>query len=383
MSKPRNILIVGSSGSGKSTVSKKLSQILGLRILILCLLWSSQAWAGGGREDSEKIEKLAVAIKKLDPVNFDAEKARTFAKESHLDLTERPDDVLNLYTDIIFIARGAQSFIYKAILAHDRPHAGLKKGDMIALRVVSSIPKPLSKHYFGCDQYEALIRLSKFKKLDCTEQPLTDCFPNFYGVYFGGDMPESIASTIPDCWKISRNFCNYRFEEMEWIDSTFAKAFGQDQKIPDSVIFEFLFGEWAGQFFLGITVGDPRGSNYGLKRVDHARCYHLGDCNYYFSSQMMPMRIDLETFHRSTLPSQKRFYNLFLVNTKGETQAGNEFLNELNNKFKGVNIDDLFTLFKRYFSAYIKEPGWVERNDPTAKHFYLDQKHIDYEKSLP
>jgi hypothetical protein len=335
-------------------------------------------------DDITKIESLVKKLREIDCDHF-SQDARKLLMAEHLDFLGRSEAIARLYRNVCHkvITENGCNHIWQATLAEDRPQAGLRAGDMIAVKMQGSIPKPF-KHSLGMlGTVEPLIRLSHFKNLKTSEQPITDYFPNFYGVYYAEKMPESIVEgTYPELLKNYKfETAYFRYEEMEWVDTTFAKKY-TNSKIPDSVLFELMYGEWAGQFFVGLAIGDCKGDNYGLKVVSYHRIYHLGNDVYAFSSTEMPVRLDLEEFTSFPHPTEKKFGGgkistssfAEVLKRYAESQSGKDFLDALYKQ-----EDDLFALFKKYFSAYQIDP---EKADYQAKHFYLDQKWIDQERSL-
>jgi hypothetical protein len=345
-------------------------------MLAFCLIWDSQLWSSGVHEDVQQIEKLATALKNLEPLEFDGQKASQLICDHHLDLTTDPERISSLYTIVYWATKGGRATVFKAILAQDRPQAGLKKGDIIALRVSPSQPKPLIKSMLCPTGYEYLIRLSTFKK--ASEHPITAYFPDFYGVYFSGPIPKSITiGNYPDHMIADAQVANHRYEEMEWVDMTFSELINHGKKLTDSMIFEFLYGEWAGEAFVGLSINDCKFRNYGLQSVSFARCYHLGEHTYYWADQLMPVRLDLEGACHIEHPRKSRFYHGSLKPEHAETEAGKQFLTAWNER-----KHDLFTLFTSYFLDYQKTPEWVQKNDPFAKQYFLDQKCVDLEKNI-
>lgn len=328
------------------------------------------------KPDVEKIEFLTTELKKLNPVNFDGEKARTLIYVNHVNFTKRPESIGELYTKITLVSAGSTTFVFKATLKEGRPSQGLKKGDQIALRMRSGLLRDLYRFGSGMfypQGYEALIRLSSLRR-----QNITEYFPDFYGVYFGWEIPETIVTgKYPSNMKEHGHICSFRYEEMEWVDTTFEHYIDiEKKKISDSMIMEFLYGEWAGCTFAGICVDDQKYRNYGLKQVDYGRCYHLGELAYYFPAGLMPVRLDLEGFQGYN--RKKRFSADYLFIKYIESESGKKFITAFDEK-----EGDLFTLFERYFSKHQKDPVWVNEGDPKAKHFFLEQKFIDIEKKLP
>lgn len=132
-----------------------------------------------------------------------------------------------------------------------------------------------------------------------------------------------------------------------------------------------------GDFFYGVTIADGKYENYGLKTVAYDRIYHLGKDTYSFSFNEMPVRLDLEKFWLCSLSSKRRFSNRLIGSEKAITQNAKCFLESLSER-----EDNIFALFKKHFSAYLVDSVKVNQQ-ANAKHFYLDQKYIDQESSLP
>jgi len=354
-------------------------RIYRILISVFYFLWTAQVSSTNVVEDVQKIENLATALKNLAPMEFGGQKAAQMIRDHHLDLTTCSERVRPLYTEVRWVNGGGRATVFKATLAHDRPQAGLKAGDIIALRVVDSIPKPLIKSAMYPTGYEPLIRLSTFKKLEPNAQQVTAYFPDFYGVYFSGPIPRSIViDKYPEHMIDAARISNHRYEEMEWVDTTFSQFIHEEgKKLADSMIFEFLYGEWAGEAMIGLSVNDCKFRNYGLKSVSSSRCYHIGESVYYWADHMMPVRLDLEGAYSVELPRKTKFYNRTLDPKYAAAETGKQFLIAWHNRNQ-----DLFTLLTCYFSAYQKTSKWVQDNDPHAKHFFLEQKWVDLEKSL-
>lgn len=321
--------------------------------------------------DIEKIEFLTKSLKQLDPVEFDWKKVLELIKENLVDYTENPEGIKELYTKITLASDGSKTTVYKAILEKDRPLQGLKRGDVIALRIAGGLPKPLIKNMLYPQGCEALIRLSSLRDK-------TEYFPDLYGIYFGGVLPESI---VEGCYssnmKRSGKICNFRYEEMTWVDTTFESYINKEnKKLGMSKLFEFLYGEWVGEAFVGISVNDQKYRNFGLKNVDYGRAYHLGDLTYYFSAGLMPVRLDFDGFNGCD--RKKRFFFFSFPTDEVESENGKKFVTAWKQR-----EGDLFTLFERYFSEYQKDSTWIKEHDPKAKHFFLEKKWIDEEKGLP
>jgi hypothetical protein len=240
------------------------------------------------------------------------------------------------------------------------------------------------------DGIEALIRLSHFKNLPIGEKPITDYFPNFYGVYYSekplpfkvvGKYPE-ISTNNPDNTAFF-NKVYFRYTEMEFVDSTFKKMYEEEEKaVPDAFLFELLYGEWAGRFFTGLTISDCQSQNIGIKSVPYKRAYHLGNATYVLSAGEMPVRLDLDDFRVSSHPTQKRFKFLSPMfrepMQKGLiSQKGKDFLKDLGDKTYGF-----FSLLMTHFSCFTQRDIFDEGLEEEVKNFYLDQKWVDHEEDL-
>lgn len=333
------------------------------------------------KEEIEKIETLVKNLRVMDPKNFNLETARSLLKEQSRDYSMTPEILTKLYQSISVSGSGKEATVWKAILNEDRPQAGLKAGDTIAIRMVPVSPdKPLKEEYKSKIRFEALIRGSHLRNPE-DKKVVTEYFPNFYGTYYGPVMPQTLVtgfyfSTMKSTFK-DYVFC---YEEMEWVDKTIEKVLSQNTKISDSVIFELMYGEWAGTFFIGLSVDDCKLTNYGLKGVKYGRAYHLGEDHYYFPRGDMPVRLDLQGFNKYPHPTTKKFYNKVLEIQTDEiaTKEGKSFFQDLSNQ-----KSDIFSLFSQHFIKYKKEPTWIKENDSTARYYELDQKWIDFEKTLP
>lgn len=229
------------------------------------LFCSHQTLAMDSINDANRIDSLAAKLRAIDSIQFCAkydddscsailDYTTELFQTEYVDLAERPKDMSQLYRSVKLAGGGGGAHVWEATLAKDRPLAGLKAGDVIAIRVraltgpisVTEIKK-LDNSIVG---FEALICLSRFKNLKTGEQPITDYFPNFYGVYHGRKMPPSLVEEKYPEFLEDRGEWYFRYEEMEFVDTTFAQRYCIGNKIPDSVLFEFIYGEWAGRFFL-------------------------------------------------------------------------------------------------------------------------------------
>lgn len=350
----------------------------------LFLLWSTQTRAMDGPDvnnDISRIETLVKKLREIDPVKFSKPDGSKLLLQEHLDFSARPEDISRLYSRVAHHAGGGKACVWKATLAKDRPMAGLKAGDTIAIRMMPGVGKPFKDDLFGHLQgLNPLIRLSHFKNLKPGEKAITDYFPNFYGVYYADEMPFSLVEGRYPQYLLEDKLeeAYWRYEEIEWVDTTFEdKQYCIKEKVPDSILFEWIYGEWTGQFFYGLTIYDNKPSNYGLKKVPYDRIYHLGEEDIYvFSSHEIPIRLDLDEFE-SQRPAKKRFGRALTSSENAASEKGRLFLEDLKNK-----RNDLFTLFKEHFSDYLIGPVKAAQQ-MNAKHFYLEQKYIDQERSLP
>lgn len=322
---------------------------------------------------SDKIDKVAANLKQLDlgcPLSVE-----TVVKAGRVHYLKRKDATAGLYSEAEQVAVGRDNtVIYRATLAEDRPRSGLKKGDAIALRLTTGKRSPESIQT-EASTLEGLVWLSTLKDITKWPKPLTAYYPDFYGVYYSRTLPKSTVQ-----WS-----SYIQIEEMEWVDTTILAQYipigrsvsdkkKKKEKIPDSVIFEYLYGEWVAQFFLNLNIYDSAYRNFGLKKVDHARCYHFGEKIYYFTTGLMPMRLDLVV---GTRLMEQSFRDTKLDPQRAATPEGEAVLQSQREDDK-----DIFSLFETFFAKYLREEAWVQENDPRARHFYLEQKHIDRERSL-
>lgn len=105
--------------------------------------------------------------------------------------------------------------------------------------------------------------------------------------------------------------------------------------------------------------------------------YHLGKVAYYFSHHQMPVRLDLADYAELDHPKTHRFFANLYESERAETDEGAQFLDEWTKK-----KENLFTLFERYFLKHKMDPDSVKKQDPQAKHFFLDEGCITSEKEL-
>ena len=343
-----------------------------INLIVMGFVLMGNVWTSA-QQYATQIDDLADELKQVEPIFFNEDEASKLVLAKHLNLTSCGDEVYSLYSELEYAGSGKSAVVFRAVLAHDRPRSGLKRGDTIAVRITSGFSIPLNEHSFSLMGYDPLVRLSQFKRPVDPNRPITDYFPDFYGVYFGGDIREL------QNFFLDERPCNFRFEEMEWVDTTFYRHLQADDKLSDSMIFEFLYGEWAGVYYMGMHVTDDFATNYGIKHVTHGRCYHIGDLDliYYFNYYLMPTRIDLSSVIECSLPRTQRFFCSLFEVVKTKSKAGEHLLDDWNSKKA-----DLFTLFDRYFNEHKKTAAWVEDNDPKAKHFYISQEAVDHEKSL-
>lgn len=341
-------------------------------LIVVSLFIPDFSFATNDDNASDRIDKVAANLKGL---NLGCPNSiKKVVEAGHIHFLKRKDATVGLYSEVKQVANGRDSTIYRATLAEDRPRSGLKKGDIIALRQTTGKRSPESIETKG-STLQGLVWLSTLKDLKKWPKPLTAYYPDFYGVYYSSTSP---MSTVP--WS------NYiQIEEMEWVDTTFLAQYipigkplsdkqNMKEKMPDSVIFEYLYGEWVAQFFLNLNVCDRAYRNFGLKKVDYARCYHLGEKIYYFTTGLMPMRLDLVV---STRLVEQSFMDTTINPQIAETSEGEAVL-----QCQREADVDIFSLFETFFSKYLREETWIQENEPKAQHFYLEQQHIDHERSL-
>ena len=296
--------------------------------------------------------------------------------ESAPDYSRDPNAVYNRYQSVELIGEGFGTKVWKAVLNIDSPSSGLKVGDIIAVRVINArITRPVNN--LSLLNIEAHIRCTLLRNAGKDKGPLTEYFPDLYGLFYGPSMEEAYDPDDLESTKARTQGSAYQYQEMEFIERTFEFTRG----IPDSIIFEYALGEWAARALVGLYIRDESHRNFGLKTVSYGRYYHFGEDHYYFPPGQMPVRYDLDSFKNYPLPPTKRFGGCDLDSKNAKTSEGKKFIEAFYQR--GVEIPDIFTLFQECFGGYKKDSEWVQRHDPTARNYYLDETLIDRERSLP
>jgi hypothetical protein len=254
-------------------------------------------------EDNEAITKSYKAFLKLAQpnVSLTPEEVRDIGlgMPSFMDRQERFNQ---FYSGAQLLGAGGAAMVYKSYMAFDRPIAGIRKGNPIAIRIkIAALDTEQSRVMTLPYANWNPALMAKLSALGTAHgMKVTDYFPEFYGAYYGRSAPFtnlnhkqmalSSDSTLPVP-------IIYLYQEMELVDTDFEKEY-EHKKIPDSVVFEMCFGEWASQRILGIEVNDFKDRNIGLKKVDYYRVYRIGRDIYVFPPGMTPRRLDIDMFDR-------------------------------------------------------------------------------------
>lgn len=159
------------------------------------------------------------------------------------------------------------------------------------------------------------------------------------------------------------------WEVIELVDVDLGDYLYKKQLISDSMVFEWLVGEWAVQFYLQTRILDNKLRNYGLKHVDAYRMYHIDDTCYCFPPGYTMKRLDIET-NMQQMDSvsqglQEGFisFERLLPPENFETKQGYSVLS-------GAKTMSVFMLFKDFFQSYQRPPPagskvkeyWVKPN---------------------
>jgi len=192
----------------------------------------------------------------------------------------------DLYSDLQPIGAGAESRLFSARLVSDRPAAGLKRGDRIALRLKYAAPdlwgsrSPLLPHARS-------FRLGS--RGDGAR--VTEYYPELYGFYRARGPRGSDSS--PGATEARA----FEVVEMEYVDTDLERFCRDREKLPDSWLFEYALGEAAQVRLMKLHVQDPDGPvwrNIGVKKVSHWRAYHIGSDVFLFEPGFVPRKIDLD-----------------------------------------------------------------------------------------
>lgn len=290
----------------------------------------------------------------------------------------------DLYSNLAFVAKGDEALVYKATVNADRPEVGLKKGDTIALRKTI---RPLEGASIDSVHDSSAYALAKLSTINnASDGRMTDFFPKFYGTYAAPDFMPGFKGGAG----------LHYYQEMEFVDSTFQKAYerstvfpefffekyyvdrDRSDGIPNSAVFEFCLGEWAGKKMAGIDIHDSNLKNWGLNNVTFHRVYHIGDDVYAFPPGPMPVRIDFARYLLASNP-QKFYSECSLSNEAGrlKTFKAFKFLSDMEKK-----KTTLFDGFKAYFGAYkidLDSPLLQQGEAENVRHYFIPQELLELE----
>lgn len=179
-----------------------------------------------------------------------------------------------------------------------------------------------------------------------TTAAATMFFPRIYG-YF-----KCIISGLEGATKLGVT-C------MEELEHTNFERFTEKQKITNSMVFEFAWGEWIGRRLGGICIQDPDGPvfrNIGLRKVAQCRCYETPKgALYLFPPGLVPVQLDLDDVRHVKKGSEMMLRPLPFLATHiaPNASAGIALINHLN----AINSGDMESktaeeLFKLYFAEF-------------------------------
>lgn len=228
---------------------------------------------------SMPIDTFVMPIDKTYPLTLMAPKLGPF-----------PSVIPELYNlPITLLGSGQDSAVFLATSSIDRSEIGLKAGDKLAVRA--------ARIETSQERSSAERTLRNFYRAQTTlrnpSNPIVDFFPYFFGSYETSQQGKYVTKY--------HNDGRANVQEMEAVDNTIQAHYQCNSTgyptekpiIPDEVVFEFCLGEWAGVYFANIGSGDAKTENWGVKNVDHARIYRIGDKEFALPKGMVPMRIDI------------------------------------------------------------------------------------------
>lgn len=182
------------------------------------------------------------------------------------------------------IKNGQDAQVSKAVSKIDRPDVGIVQDQLIAVRGT----RFATVQEFSSNS-ATLLNFARASVLRDPANPITEFFPTFYGSYkangsSGAYHPVQLLS----------------FQEMELASSDFEDAYSKMDRqyrkplVPDSLVFEFCLGEWAGAYFSKIGSYDAKAVNFGVKRnIGYSRTYKIEGKEFIISSDVMPKRLDV------------------------------------------------------------------------------------------
>lgn len=188
---------------------------------------------------------------------------------------------------------GQDSIAYKVSSARDRTETGVKKGQVLALRVAANETE--------LEKESVIATLRNFSRVQYLNKHCINFYPEFFGEFkvFLHEWPHITherrpLSTVVHC------------QEMELIDGMTMMDFYRLPKNPswvsfdpsrkmisDTVVFELVLGEWASAYFAGVGNDDSKGANFMITNCPYARRYVIEGHSFYINDTSMPKRIDV------------------------------------------------------------------------------------------